>query len=106
MDSTFIIWIGLGLATLLVTLLVMSAKRAKSILQNWAHDNGFHIVSFEKRYLIATGPFRWWTNSRGQVVYFIQVRDREGTQRSGWLRCGSFFGGVLGSRKAEVRWDD
>jgi hypothetical protein len=56
--------------------------------------------------MTGTGPFSWWATSRGQVVYFVQVIDREGIQRSGWVRCGGFLGGVVGSRRAEVRWDD
>jgi len=30
--------------------------------------------------------------------------DRQGCERSGWVRCGSYWGGALFSDKTEVRW--
>ena len=81
-------------------------SRAKAILRAWAADGGFQILTFQKSYMIGTGPFKWWTNSRGQIVYHVHVRDTEGRERSGWVRCGSYLGGVLFSKQAEVRWDE
>jgi hypothetical protein len=78
---------------------------AKSILQNWAVAHGFRITQINQR-LIFTGAFKWWTISSNQYVYFFKVRDREGHERSGWARCGSYFGGVLLSDKIKVRWDE
>jgi hypothetical protein len=99
---------------LLIALIVIAAflglwwlvlSRAKAILRQWAADGGFQLLGSEKSYMIGTGPFKWWTNSRSQIVYHVRVRDREGRERSAWVRCGSYFGGVLFSRQAEVRWD-
>ena len=81
-------------------------SRAKAILRAWAVSGGFQILGFEKSYMIGTGPFKWWTNSRSQIVYHVRVRDREGRERSAWVRCGSYLGGVLFSRHTEVRWDE
>lgn len=81
-------------------------SRAKALLHAWAADGGFHILSFQKSYMIGTGPFKWWTNSRNQIVYQVRVRDTEGRERSGWVRCGCYFGGVLSSKQVEVRWDE
>ena len=81
-------------------------SRAKSVLHTWAAENGFQIVSFDKRYMINTGLFKWWTNSRSQIVFFVRVRDKAGHERTGWVRCGTYFGGVLFSNQAEVKWQD
>ncbi len=81
-------------------------KRSKIILQRWAEANGFEILEKKQRYMIFTGPFRFWTNSRNQIIYFFRVRDREGHERTGWARCGSFWGGVFFSDKIEIRWDE
>jgi len=81
-------------------------SRAKAILRAWAAEGGFQILGSEKSYMIGTGPFKWWTNSRNQIVYHVRVRDREGRERSAWVRCGSYLGGVLFSQKAEVRWEE
>jgi hypothetical protein len=75
--------------------------RANSILRNWALENGFEVLRFERCFF--TGGFGWFTTSRNQIVYSILVRDRSNEERSGWLRCGSYFG-VLFSNEAEVKW--
>jgi hypothetical protein len=81
-------------------------RRSKIILQKWAYENGFQIMEKKKRYLFFAGPFNWWTNSRNQIIYYLKVRDRNGRERSGWARCGSYFGGVFFSDKIEVKWDE
>ena len=101
-DATVLISIFI-IASIIVQVTLIN-RRAKAILHAWADQNGFHLLSFEERILAYTGPFRWWTNSRGQVVYFVHVLEGAGRERQGWVRCGSHWGGVLFSKKAEVRW--
>jgi hypothetical protein len=93
----------IGFAIIATTLVIFSFSRGRSLLNRWAQENNFQILDFEMRTLSA-GPFTW-TSSRNQIVYFVHVRDREGKERSGWVRCGSFWGGIL-SDKTEVRWKD
>jgi hypothetical protein len=82
------------------------AWRVRSVLRAWAAEGGFQIVRFEKRNLTGRGAFNWWTNSPEQIIYHLRVRDKEGRERIGWVRCGSYFGGVLFSNKVEVKWED
>ncbi|MDB6029575.1 MAG: hypothetical protein JWM68_5798 [Verrucomicrobiales bacterium] len=112
MDKESVIEIG---RSLLIALAVIAAflglwwlmlSRAKTILREWAAEGGFQILGFEKKYMIGTGPFKWWTNSRNKIIYHVRVRDSAGRERSAWVRCGSTYGGVLFSRQAEVRWDE
>jgi hypothetical protein len=70
-------------------------RRSKVILQKWAEENRFQITAKKQRYMFFTGPFRWWTNGKNQIIYFVKVRDKEGRERSGWVRCGGYLGGVL-----------
>jgi len=77
--------------------------RGNTILQDWADVNGLQILRKEFRYF-RQGPF-WWRTGNGRVVYFVTVRDEQGRQRSGWVRCGSWLGGLL-SDKADVIWKD
>jgi hypothetical protein len=79
--------------------------RARAVLRAWAAEGGFQILRFQKTNITGRGPFGWWTNRPHQAIYHIRVRDREGRERSCWVRCGSFFGGVLFSNKTEVKWD-
>jgi len=94
------------LALLCVVLLVAAVflyfSRSRSILEEWAYENGFEILSSEQRSLLK-GPF-FLRSSRGQIVYYVTVRDAEGQLRKGWVRCGGFFTGLL-SKQADVSWD-
>ena len=76
---------------------------ANAMLQHWAQGNGFQILSLE-RCLLFKGAFSW-TSSDGQPVYRVVVRDREGRERRGHVRCGGFWLGVFADQ-VEVRWDD
>ena len=67
-------------------------RRAQTLLKGWAEENGYEILDAEPR-LFRRGPYFW--SGRGQVVYRVWVRDREGVERLGWVRCGSWWGGVL-----------
>lgn len=71
-------------------------------MKDWADKNGYQILHKEFR-LFRVGPF--WGQSRQAVVYYVTVRDEQGQQRSGWVRCGSRFMGLL-SDNADVIWKD
>jgi hypothetical protein len=76
-------------------------RRARDLLEGWAEENGYEILESEHRFF-RKGPYIW--SGRGQVVYRVWVRDSAGVERLGWVRCGSWFAGVL-SDKVESRWD-
>jgi hypothetical protein len=78
-------------------------SRSEAILQRWADQNGFHIIDRRPR-LWFKGPF-FWTTSRSQVVYSVTVEDNQGRRRTGWVRCGGWFFGLL-SDHVDVRWDN
>jgi hypothetical protein len=78
-------------------------SRSRSILESWAAQNGYEILESQFRNFFK-GPF-FWTSSRGQTVYYVKVRDQSGNVRTGWVRCGGWFLGML-SDKAQVRWED
>jgi hypothetical protein len=103
MDSIGIYLIPICFAAVIVVWVVWSFSRGRTLLKRWAHENGFQIVHSEFRTLFA-GPFTW-TSSRNQIVYFVRVRDQVGRERSGWVRCGSFWSGIV-SDETEVRWKD
>ena len=83
--------------------LVWHFERSGSLLYEWAAQNGYHIIRQEYRYF-RKGPF-FWTSTEGQTVYYVIVEDSAGNKRRGWVRCGSWWFGLL-SDKVEVRWDD
>jgi hypothetical protein len=77
-------------------------SRSRSILQKWAAWNGLQILSYKRAFW--TGVFNPFTTARSQVVFWVRVRDGAGHDRSGWVRCGSFWGGLARSQ-AEVKWE-
>ena len=101
---------GGGAAIFVVAILLVGVvacvwhiNRSRSLLEEWAGQNGYRVIESSYR-SIMRGPF-FWTTSKGQTVYRVTVEDRTGRVRSGWVRCGSFWGGLL-SDPVQVRWDD
>ncbi len=78
-------------------------NRARNILEQWATRNGHHLIEAKYAFFFR-GPFSW-TTSQYQAVYRVLTQDATGHQRSGWVRCGSWWVGML-SDEAQVRWDD
>jgi hypothetical protein len=91
----FLLLLGIGGGALL-----FRGSRIKSILSSWATANDFEIIH-RTLGLFRPGPFFFTLGH--QVVYFLQVRDRQGRERACWVRLGGFFTGLL-SDKIEVRW--
>src|SRR5438128_2193612 len=104
MDNGFqvVFVVALGVVAA-IGLIAWHFSRSRFVLEHWADKQGFQILYSEYRYLLR-GPF-FWTTSRGQTVYYVRVRDRTGTERSSWVRCGGWFFGLM-KNKAEVRWEN
>ena len=75
--------------------------RAQTLLHKWVSENRYDLLSAENR-VFRKGPFMW--SGKNQVVYRVQVRDEQGNERNGWVRCGHFFLGVLVDQ-VEAKWD-
>ena len=99
-NSTYSYALLLMGAIVLITYVTWFFLRSRSLLHRWASANGFQIL--DSRFS-PSGPLSW-TSSRSQTIYFVRVRDKEGQERRGWVRCGSFWVGVF-SDKIEVRWE-
>jgi hypothetical protein len=101
-DGSTVLFVLCAIVILIVGI-AWHATRSRSVLDQWADENGFEILHSEYRHM-RLGPF-FWTSSKGQTVYYVHVRDQQGRERMGWVRCGGWFLGLM-SNKAEVRWDD
>jgi hypothetical protein len=106
--STLAIVAGVLCASLAISAFIawswLFQVKAKSIVLKWAAEHGYEVLQVSSPF--HTGAFSFWTTSRGQVVYFVTVRDGAGCERKAWVRCGSYLGSVLSSDKIEVRWPD
>jgi hypothetical protein len=101
-----IILIGLALTAAFVAWFWLGISRVRTVLRAWAAESGLRIVAFQKTNWTGRGPFNWWTNSPRQAIFHVRVLDKEGRERSAWVRCGSYFGGVLFGNQVEVRWEE
>src|SRR5262245_40079728 len=100
LQSLFVI---LLLVVGVILTLVSHFSRSSSLLRSWADQHGLRIIRKEYRTFLR-GPF-FWTSSKGQTVYRVIVEDKLGNQRSGWVRCGSWWFGLLSSH-VEARGDE
>jgi hypothetical protein len=102
-DSVFpLLLIPLFLLIAIATF-VWRAGRKKTILEQWADQQGFQLIDYEERWL-ARGPF-FFTTAKGRVVYLITVQHPDGRLATGWAKCGSWAFGLL-SDAVQVRWDE
>ncbi len=78
------------------------SDRSHTVIEQWAEQHGYRLVECNNSPF--KGPF-FWTSSKGQTVYHVVVEDKTGRTRSGWVKCGSYWWGLM-SDQAEVRWED
>jgi hypothetical protein len=76
-------------------------RKAKRLVYAWAARNGLQIIEMELRWF-SKGPF-FWTTSRTQIVYYVTVYET-GRRRQAYVRCGSFWLGMISDR-VEVSWE-
>ena len=84
---------------IIAVILFLTYSRARSILQTWAEENGYEILSASMRFL-SRGPYSYTLLGK-QWVFRVVVRANDGTTKTGYVKCGSFFWGVFVS-KAEA----
>jgi hypothetical protein len=80
----------------------LQVRGAQTLLHGWAQENGFEILEANHR-LFRKGPYVW--SARGQAIYRLHVKDRAGVERWGWVRFGTWWGGVF-ANKVESRRDE
>ncbi|MEI6233757.1 MAG: hypothetical protein WCT04_11935 [Planctomycetota bacterium] len=77
--------------------LVLPDKR----LNQWAQKRGLKLITSDD----VTNSDNPYSIARGQIVFRIKVLNPDGMERTGYLKCGSVYGGLL-SDYCEEFWDD
>ena len=95
--------IGPVVAVIVVLLVAAVVRRItnRRRIQAWAASNGLEVVRYEERPILR-GPF-FWNSSNHQIVYFVVVRARDGTEKSGFVRFGGYLVGLF-SKRCDVIW--
>ena len=77
--------------------------RRREALFRWASSQGYKLLSYKQPALSELSPFPV-SASKAQQIFRIEVEDRQGSHRSGWVRLGSAWRG-LASDAADERWE-
>ncbi len=85
-----------------VSLYWMGRIRRREALFRWASSQGYKLLSYRQPVLSELSPFPV-SASKAQQIFHIEVEDRQGSHRSGWVRLGSAWRG-LASDVADERW--
>jgi hypothetical protein len=100
-----IVFLVLALPAVLaaVSLYWLDRVRRREAVFRWASASGYRLVSYRQPVPTEASPFpiSW---SKAQHVFRVEVEDRDGSRRSGWVRLGSAWRGLT-SRAADVRWN-
>ena len=91
-------WFWFLLLGVLAVNFIWEYFRGRTLLSRWAEANGYEILH-SRRAILYAGPFTW--RSRYQVVYSVRVRDRQGSDRTGWVRFGSYWAGLFSNQVDE-----
>ncbi|HZE21241.1 MAG TPA: hypothetical protein VE082_04230 [Desulfobaccales bacterium] len=91
----------LAVVALGVFIWVWTIRKSKQMVAEWARQQGLLLVSSEFR-LWRRGPF-FWKSSRNQTVLYVTVRMPDGSPRSAFIRCGSWWLGLL-QDQLDVKW--
>ncbi len=90
-----------------IVLVVLSiswqSNRSLSIIEQWARENGYELLSSERCWFLR-GPF-FFRSDKKQTVYYVSLRDSGGNIRRGCVRCGGWLWG-LWSDAVCVEWDN
>lgn len=99
-----LILIAIAVPTILLfgSLYWLDRVRRKEALFRWASESGYRLIAFRQPILTEVSPFLF-SISKSQHVFSVEVEDKNGDRRHGWVRLGSAWRG-LASRSAEVRW--
>ena len=97
-----VLTLALPAVLLLASLYRLDRARRREALSRWAAGGGYRLIAFRHPLMTEATPFPL-PASKGQHVVRVEVEDREGVRRSGWVRLGSPWRG-LASRRADVRW--
>jgi hypothetical protein len=93
--------VGVTIAAFIVVL-VTGRMWSRWQVRRWCDDQGYDLVDWRGAKFFE-GPGAW-LRSENQDAYRIEVRDRQGTPRAGYVVFGSYW--APWSRKVRVEWDE
>ncbi|GAB2585576.1 hypothetical protein ISP15_10730 [Dyella jejuensis] len=81
-------------------------RRVRTMLHAWADSNGYTLLEHGRFWAHTPSLGMLLTTSRNQTLVYVKVYDSSTHRiRSGWLRLGSYWLGVLDADAIEMQWD-
>jgi hypothetical protein len=104
--ANIVFFILLGLVVLFFSIMTNNVGNRKAfyLIEQWARSCDYTLEHCERRYF-RKGPF-FWGASKYQRVYYIQVKSKDGRERNGFIKVGSYWTGMMNSDDFELMWDD
>ena len=90
--------LGVGIG---VVQTIWRSFRARKMLDRWAKDQGYTILSAHRLWY-RRGPFSW-SSTGNQAAYHVVVRSDDGWTADVWVRFGDQWWGLL-QYKVEEKW--
>lgn len=105
-EPTIIVpWLLVAAGTALYTLWWL--RRIRHMVGRWAERSGLRVLDYRLLWLPSSrrAAFVVLCSSRNQVVVSLRVYDPHTHRiRTGWLRLGGFWFGLINADAAEVFW--
>lgn len=101
-ESIIFLVIALPVVLLFASLYWLDRVRRREALFRWASSNGYRLLFYGQPVLTEASPFPV-AASKAQHVFRVEIEDRAGARRKGWVRVGSPLRG-LSSATADVHW--
>lgn len=102
---TIMLWLLLAVAAVLYTLWWL--RRIRQMVGRWAERSGLRVLDYQLLWVPSArrAAFVVLCSSRNQVVVSLRVYDPHLHRiRTGWLRLGGFWLGLIDVDAAEVFW--
>src|SRR5260221_10463541 len=84
---------GVLVVVVLFASLTWTQGRSASMMEQWASENGYQLISSSRCYFTLGTPF-WAANMKRHMVYRITVQDAYNNTMSGYALCGGYFLGM------------
>jgi len=98
-----LVFLGLPSFLIIGNTLIFVAMRQRAVerLEQWAAAQHFAMIEFHYRYF----AHPWWHWGARAAFFKVKLRDKDGKERCGWLRLGSYFRGLKSDESEVIRID-
>ncbi len=87
-DTLIIIIVVLIFTYFAIWLIIHPYKKAHKLIEKWANDNGYKVISKEKKIGFNTGPYIFGGYT---AIHKVAIVDEENKRRIVWTKTGNYL---------------